>query len=232
MERLQKYIARSGIASRRKAEELIIAGRVKVNGLTVRELGQQVGPKDKVAIDDQPIEPVKQLFYYALNKPRGIITTNKDEGGRKTVFDLVPQNPGLVACGRLDADSRGLVILTNDGELCHELTHPKFGHQKEYRIVATINKGPALAARIKRLEEGVDLPDGKTSPAIVRNVKRRGMRLEFDIVVHEGKNRQVRRMGSAVGLDVVDLARTRIGRLELGNLPEGRWKQITVDEIL
>ncbi len=229
-ERLQKYLARCGVASRRKAETLITAGRVAVNGKIVRQLGSLVIDSDAIIVDGKPVKPARQLVYYALNKPKGIITSSADEQGRKTVTQLVPSTPRVVACGRLDAGSRGLVILTNDGELCNQLTHPKFGHEKEYMVVATINKGPAIEERLKRLEDGVDLEDGKTAPAQVMDVKRAGMRVSFRIVLREGKNRQVRRMCSAVGLDVVDLVRTRIGGIALDNLIEGRWRPVKREE--
>ncbi len=232
MERLQKYLAHAGVASRRKAEEFILAGRVKVNGAVVKQLGISVTENDTITVDDKPIKPATQLVYYVLNKPRGIITTSDDEQGRKTVTDLVPKIPRVVACGRLDAASRGLVILTNDGDLCYQLTHPKFEHEKEYFVTATINKGVAIEERLKELQRGVKLEEGITSPVRIENVKRKGMQVSFTIILHEGKNRQVRRMCSSVGLDVVDLMRTRIGSISLENLVEGRWRPVKRSEIL
>lgn len=231
LERLQKYIARSGVASRRKAEELILAGRVSVNGRAVRQLGVSVQETDQVTVDGQPIKPTEHFVYYILNKPKGIITSSKDEQGRRTVLDLVPKNPRVVACGRLDAATRGLVLLTNDGDLCYQLTHPKHEHEKEYQVLVTINKGPSIEERIRRLEQGVKLEDGLTHPAKVKDVKRLDMRLAFTITLHEGRNRQVRRMCSSVGFDVVDLVRTRLGKLELGNLPEGKWRLVKRSEV-
>lgn len=231
-ERLQKYLARCGVASRRKAEELIAAGRVTVNGQVVRQPGIMVNETDTVTVDNRPVKPSQHVVYYALHKPKGIITTSADEQGRKTVIDLVPKNPRVVACGRLDAASRGLVILTNDGDLCYQLTHPKYEHNKEYVVTATINKGPAIEERLKRLEQGIQLEEGMTAPAKISEVRRQEMRLSFRITIHEGKNRQVRRMCSAVGLDVTDLLRTKIAKLELGNIPEGRWRLIKKSEII
>ncbi len=231
-ERLQKYLSRCGVASRRKAELLIQAGRVVVNGERIIQLGALVTDTDQVKVDGQLVKPADQLVYYVLNKPKGIITTSEDEQGRKTVLDLVPKNPRVVACGRLDATSRGLVLLTNDGELCYQLTHPKFEHEKEYRVSATINKGPAIEERIKRMEKGIKLDDGLTSPAEVKDVQRQGMKLNFTIIIHEGKNRQVKRMCSAVGLDVVDLLRTRIGNVQLDGVMEGRWRKVKKEEIV
>lgn len=231
-ERLQKYLSRCGIASRRKAEELILAGRVAINGEIVRQLGTTVREGERVTFDGKDVQPQGQLIYYALNKPKGVITTSDDEKGRKTVIDLVPNYPRVVACGRLDSASRGLVILTNDGDLCNKLTHPKFKHEKEYQVIATINKGPAIEERIKRLQQGVKLEDGMTAPAEVTDVKRKEMRVSFTIVIHEGKNRQIRRMCSAVGFDIVDLLRTRVGKVELGPTMEGRWRHIKKEEVI
>lgn len=231
-ERLQKYLASCGVASRRKAEELISAGKVMVNGQVVRQLGTTVTAKDQIMVEGRIVKPVDQFVYYILNKPKGVITTSADEKGRKTVLDLVPKQPRVVACGRLDAPSRGLVLLTNDGDLCYKLTHPKFEHEKEYKVVATINKGGSIEDRLNKMEKGVKLEDGMTSPARVTEVSRKGMQIHFTITLHEGKNRQVRRMCSAVGLDVVDLQRTRIGNITLNPTMEGRWRMVKKDEIL
>lgn len=232
MERLQKFLAAAGVASRRKAEEMILAGRVSINGQTVKQLGVSVQPGEIVAVDGQIIRPTDNLVYYALHKPKGIITTSSDEQGRKTVLDLVPKNPRVVVCGRLDAASRGLVLLTNDGELCNQITHPSFEHDKEYVVTCTINKGPAIEERLKRLEAGVKLDDGLTAPTKISAVKRQGMRVTFTMVLHEGRNRQIRRMCSAVGLDVVDLLRTKIANIELGETLEGRWRLLKKNEII
>ena len=231
-ERLQKFLARCGIASRRKAEEYILAGRVTVNGRTVRQLGTVVSETDAITFDGKAVRPQEQFVYYALNKPKGVITTSQDEKGRQTVLDFVPKAFRVVACGRLDAASRGLVILTNDGTLCYDLTHPSKEHEKEYLVTATINQGPELSVRLKRLEEGVQLDDGTTRPAHISEVRRQGSQLKFLVTLHEGKNRQVRRMCSAVGLDVVDLVRTRVAKLQLVNLPEGHWQQVRREDII
>jgi 23S rRNA pseudouridine2605 synthase len=231
-ERLQKFLSQAGVASRRKAEEMIVAGLVSINGKVVTRLGTTVSDTDKVSVNNVPVKVANQKVYYFLNKPKGVISTSEDEKGRKSVVDLVPRNPRVVACGRLDAASRGLVILTNDGDLCYELTHPKFEHEKEYQVLATINKGPSIEERINRLEQGIKLEDGVTAPTKVTEIHREGMRLRFTIVLHEGKNRQVRRMCSAVGLDVLDLMRVRIGKAKLGNLPVGKWERVKKEEIL
>lgn len=229
--RLQKYLSQSGVASRRKSEEIILASRVSVNDQVVIRLGTTVTDKDVVKVDGRVVKPATTYVYYVLNKPKGIITSSADEKGRKTVLDFVSKKPRVVACGRLDAESKGLVLLTNDGELCNQLTHPRYGHEKEYAVAATLNKGPGIEERIRHLEQGIELEDGKTSPAKVTSVKRRGMQLGFSITLREGKNRQIRRMCSSVGLDVVDLVRTRIGKLELSTLPEGKWRLVRKEEI-
>lgn len=230
-ERLQKYLARSGVASRRKAEDLMIAGRVTVNGVKINRPGISVTEKDLITVDGQPVKPTEHLVYYLVNKPRGVITTSADTEGRQTILDLVPKKPRVVACGRLDSASRGLILLTNDGELCYQLTHPKFEHEKEYRVTATINKGPALEERFNKLTNGVQLDDGLTAPAKIGQIQRQGMRLSFNITIHEGRNRQIRRMAAAVGLDVVDLVRTKIGKVELDTLPEGHWRLVKKSDL-
>lgn len=231
-ERLQKFLASAGIASRRQAEAMIAAGRVAVNGRVTARPGVTVEPSDKVTVDGQPVKPASQLVYYILNKPKGIITSSADEKGRKTVIDLVPARPRVVACGRLDAASRGLVLLTNDGQLCYEITHPKYEHEKEYIVTATINSGPPLAERLETLGTGLDRGEEKYGPAKISAVKRQDKKIVFHIVLKEGKNRQVRRMCSAVGLDVVDLFRVRVGRVDLDGLPEGRWRTVRRDELI
>ncbi len=230
-ERLQKYLARCGVASRRKAEEYILAGRVSLNGRVVKQLGTVVLENDKVTFDGKPVKPQEQFVYYALNKPKGVITTSSDEKGRQTVLDFIPKAFRVVACGRLDAASRGLVILTNDGSLCYELTHPSREHEKEYSVTATINQGPELSQRLTRLEQGVMLDDGVTQPVKVSDVHRQGSQIRFRVTLHEGRNRQVRRMCSAVGLDVVDLVRTRMAKLKLTDIPEGHWRQVRREDI-
>ncbi len=231
-ERLQKYLARCGVASRRKAEEYILAGRISINGTFVRQLGTQVSENDTIFFDGKLVKPQKQLVYYVLNKPKGVITTSSDEQGRQTVLDFLPRAYRLVACGRLDAASRGLVILTNDGEFCNELTHPSKEHDKEYVVTASINKGPEIEQRLTNIEQGIMLDSGKTAPAMIEAVKRKGNEIQFHIILHEGRNRQIRRMCSAVGLDVVDLERVRVGKLKLGNLPPGKWQQIRREDVL
>ncbi|MGH9151399.1 MAG: pseudouridine synthase, partial [Acidimicrobiales bacterium] len=191
-ERLQKVLARTGFGSRRACEQLIADGRVTVNG-AVATLGRRVDVEhDRVEVDGAAVGVRAGLVHYLLNKPRGVVTTAADTHGRPTVVDLVPGEPRVFPVGRLDADSEGLLVLTNDGELAHRLTHPSFGVEKEY--LAEVAGTPSPAA-VRRLREGVDLDDGRTAPARVAAVPPRGLR----IVVHEGRNRQVRRMCEAVG---------------------------------
>ncbi len=223
-ERLQKVLARAGFGSRRACEELIAAGRVTVDGGAAR-LGQRIDPAtDRVEVDGVPVSVDPSLVHYLLNKPRGVVTTASDPQGRPTVVDLVPSEPRVFPVGRLDAGTEGLLILTNDGELAQRLTHPSFGIEKEYLAEVEGDPGPRA---IRRLREGVMLDDGLTAPARVSVVAPRALRL----AIHEGRNRQVRRMCEAVGHPVRRLVRTRIGPLVDPGLSPGRWRNLTVTEI-
>jgi 23S rRNA pseudouridine2605 synthase len=223
-ERLQKVLARSGFGSRRACEELIAAGRVLVNG-EAAILGRRVDPdSDMVEVDGIPVSIGQGLVYYLLNKPAGVVTTAADPQGRSTVIDLVPLEPRVFPVGRLDAATEGLLLLTNDGGLSHRLTHPSFGVEKEY--LAEVEGTPAPGT-LRRLREGVDLDDGRTAPAQVSAVAPNALR----IVIHEGRNRQVRRMCAAVGHPVVRLVRTRIGPLAERRLPPGEWRPLTMAEV-
>lgn len=222
-ERLQKVLARRGFGSRRVCEELIAAGRVRVNGQKA-VLGRRVDvAKDVVEVDGVRAGVREGLVYYLLNKPRGVVTTASDPQGRPTVVDLVPLEPRVFPVGRLDADTEGLLLLTNDGELAHRLTHPSFGVEKEY--LAEVASRPSLTA-LQRLRKGVVLDDGGTEPARVVLVAPNAIR----ITIHEGRNRQVRRMCAAVGHPVVRLVRTRIGPLAERGLPPGKWRPLTLAE--
>jgi len=223
-ERLQKVLARTGIGSRRVCEDLIADGRVKVNG-EVAVLGRRVDPVgDLVEVDGVAIGVAPGLVYYLLNKPTGVVTTADDPEGRPTVVGLVPEEPRVFPVGRLDYDTEGLLLLTNDGELTHRLTHPSFGVDKEY--LAHVD-GVATRAEIRQLREGVELDDGVTSPAQVTQVTDGVLR----VVIHEGRNRQVRRMCEAVGHPVQRLVRTRIGPLTDRKLKPGTWRLLTPDEV-
>jgi 23S rRNA pseudouridine2605 synthase len=223
-ERLQKSLAQAGLGSRRTCEELIAAGRVRVNG-EVATLGTRADAEhDAIEVDGAIIGVRQGLVHYLLNKPAGVVTTAADPQGRPTVVDLVPAEPRVYPVGRLDADTEGLLLLTNDGELAHRLTHPSFGVEKEY--LAEVDGRPSRGA-LRRLREGVELDDGVTAPAKASLVGERTLR----ITIHEGRNRQVRRMCEAVGHPVVRLVRVRIGRLADHRLSPGDWRPLTQREV-
>jgi 23S rRNA pseudouridine2605 synthase len=228
--RLHKYIANCGYCSRRRAELLIQAGRVKVNGKVVERLGTSVFPGDSVTINDEPIalpEPLAIIF----NKPAGIITSTHDTHERLTVMDYLPRSlrdHGVLPVGRLDQDTEGLLILTNDGDLNHRITHPRHETEKEY--AALVSGRPAPAA-LRRLEQGVEIDGERTSPARIERVEPKGERTLVHIVIGEGKKRQVRRMFAAIGHEVLELRRIRIGGLTLGDLPLGAWRKLGDEEI-
>ena len=223
-ERLQKVLAAAGYGSRRVCEELIADGRVSVDG-EVAVLGRRVDPDTaRVEVDGVPVAVRPGLVYYLLNKPRGVVTTASDPQGRPTVIGLVPPEPRVFSVGRLDADTEGLLLLTNDGDLAHRLTHPSFGIEKEY--LAEVEGRPSPGA-LRRLRTGVDLDDGRTAPAKASLVDGRALRL----TIHEGRNRQVRRMCAALGHPVVRLVRVRIGPLADRDLPPGRYRPLNRDEV-
>ena len=223
-ERLQKVLARVGIGSRRVCENLIAEGRVLVDGETA-VLGRRVDPETAlIEVDGAPVGVRPDLVHYVLNKPAGVVTTADDPQGRPTVVGLVPNEPRVFPVGRLDVDTEGLLLLTNDGELAHRLTHPSYGVEKEY--VAEVEGLPTRAV-LRRLREGVELDDGPTAPARATLVDPSVVRL----TIHEGRNRQVRRMCEAVGHSVVRLVRTRIGPLADRSLAPGAWRELTGDEV-
>lgn len=223
-ERLQKVLAQRGYGSRRSCEDLISERRVTVNG-EVAELGRRVQPEQDVVEVDGHLVPIKPgLVHYLLNKPAGVVTTAKDTHGRPTVVELVPAEPRVFPVGRLDADTEGLLLLTNDGELAHRLTHPRHGVEKEYLVHV---EGVPTSAVLRRLREGVELEDGRTTPARVSQPSPGVLR----ITIHEGRNRQVRRMAEAVGHPVQRLVRVRIGPLADRRLPPGEWRALTIEEV-
>ena len=229
--RLQKYIAQSGAASRRHAEELIAEGRVKVNGKTVTEFGVKVEiGADSVELDGKKLEPVLKKYYIMLNKPSGYVTTMSDEFGRPTVVELISGEikARLFPVGRLDFDTEGLLLMTNDGDFSYKVTHPKFEKEKTY--IAEVGGGLTISG-LNRLRRGIKLEDFTTSPAAVEILDSKAGRPEIKITIHEGKNRQVRRMFEAIGTKVLSLRRIAIGEVELGNLPHGRWRHLTSHEI-
>jgi len=224
-ERLQKALAAAGWGSRRVCEELIAAGRVTVNG-DVAVLGRRVDvERDRVEIDGAPIGVRPGLVHYLLNKPAGVLTTSKDTHGRPTVIELVPAEPRVFAVGRLDADTEGLLLLTNDGDLANRIAHPSHGVDKEY--LAEVGGGRVAPGAIRRLRDGVELDDGVTAPAKVSQPDPGVLR----ITIHEGKNRQVRRMCAAVGHPVTRLVRTRIGPIVDRALAPGEWRPLTSSEL-
>jgi 23S rRNA pseudouridine2605 synthase len=223
-DRLQKVLARAGLGSRRAAEALIAAGRVRVNG-EVAHLGDRADPgTDRIEVDGVMVGVRPGLVHYLLNKPAGVVTTASDPHGRPTVVGLVPAEPRVFPVGRLDAETEGLLLLTNDGELAHRLTHPSFGVEKEY--LAEVDGRPTRGA-LRRLREGIDLEDGRTAPARASLVGDRLLR----ITVHEGRKRQVRRMCEAVGLPVRRLVRVRIGPITDRRLAPGEWRALRQDEV-
>jgi len=222
--RLQKVLAQAGLGSRRVCEDLIDRRRVRVNG-EIAVLGRRVDPEvDVVEVDGAQIGVRAGLVHYLLNKPRGVITTASDTHGRPTVVDLLPSEPRVFPVGRLDADTEGLLLLTNDGDLTHRLTHPSFGVEKEYLVEVEGNPHRGV---VRRLREGVELDDGVTAPAKVAVLGDHLLR----ITIHEGRNRQIRRMCDAVGTPVVRLVRTRIGTLTDHRLAPGEWRALTQDEV-
>ena len=226
-ERLQKVLSRVGFGSRRVCEDLIADGRVTVNGETA-VLGRRVDTgHDEVSVDGVPIGVAPGLVYYLLNKPEGVVSTASDTHGRTTVVDLVPDDVRVYPVGRLDMDTSGLIILTNDGTLTNLVTHPSMGVEKEY--LAEVDCGPDGVANgaLRRLREGIELEDGPTAPAQVGQ-KSPGM---LSIVIHEGRNRQVRRMCEAVGHPVRRLVRVRIGPLRDRTLGPGEWRELTITEV-
>ncbi|MBV7507183.1 rRNA pseudouridine synthase [Bacillus sp. sid0103] len=230
MERLQKVIARAGIASRRKSEELIKEGRVKVNGKVVTELGLKVSPSDRVEVNEIQIEK-EEPVYFLLYKPRGVISSVNDEKGRKVVTDFFPHlKERIYPVGRLDYDTSGLLVLTNDGEFANLLMHPKNEIDKVY--VAKI-KGIPLKENLRKLERGIRLEDGKTAPARVKllSADNKKQTAIVEITIHEGRNRQVRRMFEAIGHEVVKLKRERYGFLTLSGLRTGDARELTPHEV-
>lgn len=223
--RLAKYLAASGVASRRASEDIVRAGRVAVNGVTVTDPARDVGAADTVALDRRPVEPLTTRVVYAVNKPAGVVSTVRDPQGRPTVVSLLDSPLRLYPVGRLDADTTGLILLTNDGQLAHRLTHPRFEVEKTYRV--QVANPPVSRAAVKALQVGVQLEDGPAAPAKVRTLSAD----ELELTIHEGRKRQVRRMCRAVGHPVLSLTRVRFGPLELGSLQPGGVRRLSEDEV-
>jgi 23S rRNA pseudouridine2605 synthase len=221
-ERLQKLLAQAGVASRRAAEKLLLEGRVQVNGAPAT-LGQSAETLDEILVDGVRLEFVTQQVSFALYKPRGVVTSASDEYGRQNVLELVPSVPGLHPVGRLDRASEGLLILTTDGDLTLHLTHPRFGHEKEYRVWTDPEPSDA---QLEALWQGVNLEDGFAKPHALE-AAREGCRM----VLLEGRKHQVRRMVATVGLSVTWLMRTRIGELKIGDLRPGEWRELEPEDL-
>jgi 23S rRNA pseudouridine2605 synthase len=221
--RLARYLAHSGVASRRAAEELIRSGRVTVAGERVRDPARDVDESSQVGLDGEPVAPEPREVWL-VNKPAGVVSTAREPGSRPAVVDLVRTNRRVYPVGRLDAESTGLILLTNDGELANRLTHPRYEVPRTYRVRVrrSLSEG-----QVRRLRRGVKLDDGPTAPARARRVSPRVLELEL----HEGRNRQVRRMVEAVGNEVLELRRVRFGSLALGELAEGRARRLSAAEI-
>ena len=224
--RLAKHLAHAGVASRRAAEKLVFAGRVTVGGEVVRDPARDVTETDEIAVDRKPIgDSEGPRAVYLVNKPAGVVSTAHDTHGRRTIVDLVKGDRRLYPVGRLDADTTGLILLTDDGELAYKLTHPSFQVPKVYRAV--VRNPPVREAALRRLCEGVELEDGRTSPAKVRRIGPN----ELELTIHEGRKRQVRRMLDLVGHRVETLERVSFGPLRLGTLPRGGHRRLTAAEV-
>jgi 23S rRNA pseudouridine2605 synthase/23S rRNA pseudouridine2604 synthase len=221
--RLQKYLSDAGVCSRRKGENFIRAGRVRVNGNLITELGTKIDPsKDRVSVDNRPVVAVPDKLYIALHKPKGYITSCH-HGDRKVVTDLVDLSDRIYPVGRLDKDSTGLLLLTNDGRIHHRLSHPSFDHEKEYEVAVV---HPIEDSELKQLADGLPILGSKTRPAVVKRISGR----RFRIILQEGRNRQIRRMVRHIGNTVKRLKRIRFAHIYLGDLPEGAWRYLTPAE--
>jgi 23S rRNA pseudouridine2605 synthase len=227
-ERLQKILARAGLGSRRACETFLSEGRVRVNGV-IAELGQKADPQaDRITVDGEPIVLPQTFSYIMLNKPRGVISAALPQDSRPTVVDLVGAEERLYPVGRLDADSEGLILLTNDGELTEYLTHPRYESEKEYRVLV---KGEPEEDRLAVWRRGVVLEGKRTAPARVRREERAARGTWLSVVMHEGRKHQIRDIGEALGMPVLRLIRVRMGPLLLGKLPPGQWRELSDDEV-
>jgi pseudouridine synthase len=230
LERLQKFLAHAGIGSRRSCEELILQGKVKINGKVVTKLGTKVDPDvDRIEVNNKPIEKEEQNIYILLNKPDGYVTTVKDPQGRPTVIDLLKDiNQRVYPVGRLDYETEGLLILTNDGQLAFRLTHPKYKINKVYEVLV---KGHPDNKALEQLRNGIELGDGLTEPARVKILKLMKNSTLLEVTIYEGRNRQVRRMCKAVNHPVLNLKRVQVGPIKLGKLPKGSYRLLTSEEV-
>ncbi len=228
--RLQKYIAQCGVASRRKAEELIDAGRIAIDGVIVREMGIRIVPgKNSVTFDGKPVQAEEKLVYYLLNKPKGYVTTLSDPQGRPIVTSLIKENNvRLFPVGRLDLDTEGALLLTNDGALAQKVQHPSHGIDKTYEALV---KGCPPRDQLGHLEKGIFLEGKLTAPATVAIISRVGGNCLMRITIHEGRKRQVKKMFAFIGNPVLQLKRTAYGKLSLGRIPLGKYRQLNPSEL-
>ena len=229
-ERLQKIISQAGIASRRAAEKMILEGRVRVDGKVVRELGTKVdSAAHAITVDGRAIGGVEHHVYLLLNKPKGYLSTAKDDRGRRTVLDLLPEvKERVYPVGRLDNNTEGLLLITNDGTLMNGLLHPRYEVQKTYVAQVT---GQVTAAKLQKMATGLTLDDGPTAPAKVRLLGQAGGTTQVEVTIHEGRNRQVRRMFAAIGCDVRSLRRVRFAFLTLRGVPLGKYRPLSKQEV-
>ena len=223
MERLNKYIASCGVCSRRKSDEIISSGKVKVNGQVVTNLGEKVSSKDIVEVDNKLIQKEEKKVYIVLNKPRGYVTTNSDEYNRKNVIDLIDEDVRVYSIGRLDKDTEGLLLLTNDGEFSNKVMHPRNKIEKTYIVTTDTN---VTNEQLEKLRNGVDIGDYITRPAKIKRIGND----KVQIIISEGKNRQVRRMCDSVGINLLNLRRIQVGNILLGNLQSGKYRYLTAKE--
>lgn len=229
IERLQKYMASCGIASRRKCEELILNGFVSVNGQKITKLGTTIDTdKDIVEYKDKKITIEEDKVYLALNKPKGYVTTNKDERGRKTILDLVKVNQRIFPIGRLDYQSSGLLLLTNDGDIYNKIIHPRVKIIKKYIVIV---EGQFTPSELIRFKEGIDIGGYVTAPSEIRVIEIKNRNSKVEISITEGKNRQIRRMCDELNHKVIELKRVSVGEIRLGNLEEGKYRNLTNEEL-
>lgn len=228
MDRLNKFLAHAGVGSRRHCEGLILAGRISIDGRTVRELATQVGPEQVVKVDGEPVRTEKYV-YWLVNKPRGYLCTNHDPSRRPLALDLVPQiNQRVYTVGRLDEDSEGLLLLTNDGDLANRLTHPRFGVEKTYLVLVAGDPAPD---DLKKLVQGVWLSEGNVKARHVKRLRKQGKSTWLRIILSEGKNREIRRMLAKLDHKVLRIRRIEIGPLDIGSLAPGKSRPLTSQEL-